>query len=80
MTFAQLTRELERFRSELQTLAANGRTDDAIEKAFERMRLLLHRNLHCSSSEPLGHFAAHRYGHFPHVGWPDDVLSRDRQA
>ncbi len=46
MTFAQLTRELERFRSELQTLAANGRTDDAIEKAFERMRLLLHRNLH----------------------------------
>ena len=34
----------------------------------------------CSSSEPLGHFAAHRYGHFPHVGWPDDVLSRDRQA
>ncbi len=34
----------------------------------------------CSSSEPLGHLAAHRYGHFPHVGWPDDVLSRDRQA
>ncbi len=34
----------------------------------------------CSSSEPLGHFAAHRYGHVPHVGWPDDVLSRDRQA